>query len=101
MVDPDGLAPFVLIIVGVAKGSAIVYRVYKTYSAAQKAAQLLNKAGKVVEHAGHKGGPAHFHNTLKPYIHITRRGAAEGAKQRGATGWRNYKWEKIRNDPRF
>jgi RHS repeat-associated protein len=63
LVDPDGLAPFVVVVVGVGKGGLIVYRVYKTFRAAKKAAHLLKKGGKVRLDPGHKGGPPHFHST--------------------------------------
>ncbi|GIV09885.1 MAG: hypothetical protein KatS3mg019_1976 [Fimbriimonadales bacterium] len=100
-VDPDGLAPFVVVIVGVAKAGIIVYRVYKTYRAAKKAAQLLKKTGEVVLDKGHHGGPPHFHNEAMRCLHITWRGAATAAKRRGAPGWEKFKWEKIRSDPSF
>jgi RHS repeat-associated protein len=101
LVDPDGLAPFVLVIVGAARAGLIIYRMYKTYRAAKKAATLIKKGGEVVLHPGHNQGPAHLHNTLRPEIHFTWRGAAEAAKRRGAPGWEKFKWEKIQNDPNF
>ena len=101
LVDPDGLAPFVVVVVGVAKGGLIIYRVYKTFRAAKKAAHLLKKGGKVRPDPGHKGGPPHFQNELMEEIHITWRGAAEAAKRRGSPGWEKFRWENIKNDPRF
>jgi hypothetical protein len=47
LVDPDGLAPFAVVVVGVAEGGPIIYRIYKTFRAAKKAAHLLKKGGKL------------------------------------------------------
>ncbi len=101
LVDPDGLAPFVVVVVGVGKGGLIIYRVYKTFRAAKKAVHLLKKGGQVRLDPGHKGGPSNFQNELMEEIHITWRGAAEAAKRRGAPGWEKFRWENIKNDPRF
>ncbi|MCW5933154.1 MAG: hypothetical protein KIT45_02500 [Fimbriimonadia bacterium] len=100
-VDPDGLAPFVVVIIWGARAAPVIYRVYKTYRATKKAAQLLDKHGNVVYHKGHQGGPNHMHNQNKPEYHLTWRGAAELAKQRGAQGWENFHWGKVKNDPHF
>jgi hypothetical protein len=101
LVDPDGLAPFVVVVVGVGKGGLIIYRIYKTFRTAKKAAHLLKKGGKVRLDLGHKGGTPHFQNELMEEIHITWRGAAEAAKRRGAPEWEKFRWENIKNDPRF